>query len=32
MVHTHASENRDEIAMVERATGKRNIEYLRDVG
>jgi 5-methylthioadenosine/S-adenosylhomocysteine deaminase len=32
MVHTHASENRDEIAMVECATGKRNIEYLRDVG
>ena len=32
MVHTHASENRDEIAMVEHATGKRNIEYLRDVG
>ncbi len=32
MVHTHASENRDEIAMVERATGKRNVEYLRDVG
>jgi 5-methylthioadenosine/S-adenosylhomocysteine deaminase len=32
LVHTHASENRDEIAMVERATGKRNIEYLRDVG
>ena len=32
MVHTHASENRDEIALVERATGKRNIEYLRDVG
>src|SRR5262245_32645164 len=32
MVHTHASENRDEIAMVESATGKRNVEYLRDVG
>jgi len=32
MVHTHASENREEIAMVETATGKRNIEYLRDVG
>src|SRR5262245_44911023 len=32
MVHTHASENRDEIAMVERVTGRRNIEYLRDVG
>jgi len=32
LVHTHASENRDEIAMVEKSTGKRNIEYLRDVG
>jgi 5-methylthioadenosine/S-adenosylhomocysteine deaminase len=32
MVHTHASENRDEIEMVERETGRRNIEYLNDVG
>ncbi|HST19613.1 MAG TPA: 5'-deoxyadenosine deaminase [Blastocatellia bacterium] len=32
MVHTHASENKDEIAMVERDTGRRNIEYLSDVG
>jgi 5-methylthioadenosine/S-adenosylhomocysteine deaminase len=32
LVHTHASENRDEIAMVERETGRRNIEYLNDVG
>jgi 5-methylthioadenosine/S-adenosylhomocysteine deaminase len=32
MVHTHASENKDEIAMVERETGRRNIEYLSDVG
>lgn len=32
MVHTHASENCDEIALVETLTGKRNIEYLRDVG
>jgi 5-methylthioadenosine/S-adenosylhomocysteine deaminase len=32
MIHTHASENCEEIAMVERATGKRNIEYLREVG
>jgi len=32
MVHTHASENLDEIAMVERETGRRNIEYLSDVG
>jgi 5-methylthioadenosine/S-adenosylhomocysteine deaminase len=32
MVHTHASENTDEIAMVERDTGRRNIEYLNDLG
>jgi 5-methylthioadenosine/S-adenosylhomocysteine deaminase len=32
LVHTHASENRDEIAMVERSTGKRNIVYLADTG
>jgi len=32
MVHTHASENKDEIEIVERETGQRNIEYLRDVG
>src|SRR5262245_10243856 len=32
LVHTHASENQDEIAMVQRATGKRNIEYLHEVG
>jgi 5-methylthioadenosine/S-adenosylhomocysteine deaminase len=32
MVHTHASENKDEIEMVERETGRRNIEYLNDVG
>jgi 5-methylthioadenosine/S-adenosylhomocysteine deaminase len=32
MVHTHASENLDEIAMVERETGLRNIEYLDKVG
>jgi 5-methylthioadenosine/S-adenosylhomocysteine deaminase len=31
-VHTHASENKDEIEMVERETGRRNIEYLNDVG
>lgn len=31
-VHTHASENRTEIEMVERATGKRNIEYLSSLG
>jgi 5-methylthioadenosine/S-adenosylhomocysteine deaminase len=32
MVHTHASESVDEIAMVERETGRRNIEYLGDIG
>ncbi|HEY7910390.1 MAG TPA: 5'-deoxyadenosine deaminase [Blastocatellia bacterium] len=32
MVHTHASENLKEIEIVERETGKRNIEYLSDVG
>jgi 5-methylthioadenosine/S-adenosylhomocysteine deaminase len=32
LVHTHASENRDEIALVERLSGKRNIEYLHEVG
>jgi 5-methylthioadenosine/S-adenosylhomocysteine deaminase len=32
LVHTHASENIDEIQMVERETGRRNIEYLNEVG
>jgi 5-methylthioadenosine/S-adenosylhomocysteine deaminase len=32
MVHTHASESKDEIEMVERDTGRRNIHYLSDVG
>ncbi|HEY0386195.1 MAG TPA: 5'-deoxyadenosine deaminase, partial [Pyrinomonadaceae bacterium] len=32
MVHTHASENRDEIEMVERETGQRNIIYLDALG
>jgi 5-methylthioadenosine/S-adenosylhomocysteine deaminase len=32
MIHTHASENRDEIELVQQSTGKRNIEYLRDTG
>lgn len=31
-IHTHASENRDEIAEVKRRTGKDNILYLHDVG
>jgi cytosine/adenosine deaminase-related metal-dependent hydrolase len=32
IVHTHASENRDEIEMVERESGLRNIDYLNEVG
>ncbi len=32
MVHTHASENLEEIAMVERETGQRNITYLDSLG
>ena len=32
LVHTHASEQREEIAIVRRATGKSNIEDLADVG
>lgn len=32
LVHTHASENTDEVALVEQATGKRNVHYLNDVG
>ena len=32
LVHTHASESKDEILLVERETGRRNIEYLNDVG
>ncbi len=32
LVHTHASENRDEIAIVERETGFRNIRYFHEIG
>lgn len=32
LVHTHASENRDEVALVASRTGQRNIEYLAEVG
>ncbi|HYE75926.1 MAG TPA: 5'-deoxyadenosine deaminase [Blastocatellia bacterium] len=32
LIHTHASENRDEIAIVEQNTGQRNIAYLNSVG
>jgi cytosine/adenosine deaminase-related metal-dependent hydrolase len=31
-IHTHASENTDEIATVERSTGRRNIHWLDEVG
>lgn len=32
IVHTHASENPDEVFLVEQSTGKRNVIYLNDVG
>jgi 5-methylthioadenosine/S-adenosylhomocysteine deaminase len=32
LVHTHASENRDEVALVRRRTGKDNIEHLLGLG
>jgi 5-methylthioadenosine/S-adenosylhomocysteine deaminase len=32
LVHTHASENRDEIALVQSRTGKPNVEYFEEVG
>jgi 5-methylthioadenosine/S-adenosylhomocysteine deaminase len=32
MLHTHASENRDELALVRRRTGMENIDYLAEVG
>jgi cytosine/adenosine deaminase-related metal-dependent hydrolase len=32
LVHTHASENLDEVALVFARTGKRNVTYLDDVG
>jgi cytosine/adenosine deaminase-related metal-dependent hydrolase len=31
-LHTHASENRDEIETVEERTGMRNVEWLHEVG
>ena len=31
-IHTHASENEDEIATVEEATGTRNVHWLDEVG
>jgi 5-methylthioadenosine/S-adenosylhomocysteine deaminase len=32
MVHTHASENRNECEIVERESGERNIDYLNSLG
>jgi cytosine/adenosine deaminase-related metal-dependent hydrolase len=32
LVHTHASENLDEVAVVARRTGRRNVRYLDDAG
>ena len=32
LIHTHASENRSEIELVEKETGLRNVEYLDTVG
>lgn len=32
LVHTHASENREEVEMVEAETGMRNVSYLSSVG
>src|ERR687893_99813 len=32
LVHTHASENREEVLMVEAETGMRNVSYLSSVG
>jgi len=31
-IHTHSSENRDEIKLVEELTGKRNVEYFDSMG
>lgn len=32
VIHTHASENRDEVALIKSRTGRRNIDYLADTG
>lgn len=32
LIHTHASENRDEIALIHSRTGRKNIDYLADTG
>ncbi|PSQ04833.1 ethylammeline chlorohydrolase [Halobacteriales archaeon QS_6_71_20] len=31
-IHTHAAENADEVGVVEERTGRRNVEFLHDVG
>jgi 5-methylthioadenosine/S-adenosylhomocysteine deaminase len=32
LIHTHASENRDEVALIKSRTGRKNIDYLADTG
>jgi 5-methylthioadenosine/S-adenosylhomocysteine deaminase len=32
LVHTHASENRDEVAIIRARTGRPNVQYLADTG
>lgn len=32
VIHTHASENRDEIALIKSRHGRKNIDYLADTG
>lgn len=32
VIHTHASENRDEVALIKSRTGLKNIDYLADTG
>ena len=32
VIHTHASENRDEVALIRSRTGRKNIDYLAETG
>ncbi|MFM8535611.1 MAG: 5'-deoxyadenosine deaminase [Acidimicrobiia bacterium] len=32
VIHTHASENRDEVTLIKSRTGRKNIDYLADTG
>lgn len=32
LIHTHASENRDEVALIRSRTGRSNVSYLADTG